>query len=52
MGKVNSVNVNGDTYSTEIISMGMQEMWHDPVGFATKDPDYFDFIIDLLRGLL
>lgn len=37
-------------YSTEIISMGVEHMYSEPVEFATKDPQYFDFIYDLMRG--
>lgn len=40
---------DGQIYATEIISMGMQYMWKDPVKFAEEDPDYFDFMIDILR---
>ena len=36
--------------ATEIISMGMEEMWSDPAGFAVADPEYFDFMYNLLRG--
>jgi hypothetical protein len=40
----------GERYATEIISMGMEYMWDDPVRLATEDPDYFDFIFEVLRG--
>jgi len=36
--------------NTEIISMGLEEFWADPLKFASEDPEYFDFIYDLLRG--
>lgn len=36
--------------STEIVSMGMEYMYADPIGFATQDPDHFNFIHGLLRG--
>ena len=36
--------------NSEILSMGMEMMYTDPVGFAKKDPDYFAFIYDTLRG--
>jgi len=32
--------------ATEIISMGLEEIWVDPAGFAETDPDYFDFIYE------
>jgi SPP1 gp7 family putative phage head morphogenesis protein len=41
---------SGNITATEIISAGMEYMWSDPVSFARKDPDYFDFLIDVLRG--
>lgn len=36
--------------SSEILSMGMQYMYEDPVKFAKEDPDMFKFIFNLLRG--
>jgi len=36
--------------ATEIVSMGMEYYWDDPRTFAREDPEYFDFIFDLLRG--
>jgi hypothetical protein len=36
--------------STEVISMGLEKMWSDPVGFAVKDPEYFQFMISVLRS--
>jgi hypothetical protein len=36
--------------NTEIISMGLEQFWADPLKFAQADPEYFDFIYDLLRG--
>lgn len=36
--------------ATEIISMGLQWMYEDAVGFARQDPEYFDFITKLIRG--
>jgi len=36
--------------ATEIVSMGLEKMWEDPARFAKKDPDYFDFMYNLLRG--
>ena len=41
----------GEKRSTEIVSMGMERMYVDPIDFARTDPDYFDFIYDLLRGM-
>ena len=36
--------------NSEILSMGMETMYDDPVGFAKKDPEYFAFMYDTLRG--
>lgn len=38
--------------ATEVISMGLQYMAEDPVAFAREDPDMFDFIYYLMRGLI
>jgi hypothetical protein len=43
-------NKAGERYATEILSMGLEYMYADPVTLATKDPDYFDFIFNLVRG--
>ena len=32
--------------ATEIISMGLEQMYWDPVKFMTDDPEFFDFIWD------
>lgn len=37
---------------TEIISMGVEELYRDPVGFAQRDPEYFKFIVGILRGVI
>lgn len=36
--------------ASEVLSMGIQHLFEDPLGFAQKDPDHFEFIIDVLRG--
>lgn len=42
--------VNWDTVSgSEVISMGVQYLYDDPVKFAKDDPDFFDFMFDVLR---
>lgn len=38
-----------ERYATEVVSMGLEHMYHDPIGFAQKDPDHFAFIYSLLR---
>jgi len=37
-------------HATEIISMGVEYMYVKPIEFATKDPEYFDFMYNLMRG--
>ena len=42
---------DAEVYSTEVVSMGAQWLWENPVAFAATDPDYFDFIWDtVVRG--
>jgi uncharacterized protein YcfJ len=36
--------------STELLSMGIQYMYNDPIKFAREDPEYFDLIHDVLKG--
>jgi hypothetical protein len=37
--------------ATEILSMGLETLYRDPVGLAMKDPEFFDFLIGFLRGV-
>ena len=37
-------------HASEIITMGLQHMYDDPIGFATNDPDHLEFMLTLLRG--
>lgn len=37
---------------SEITAMGLQMLYEDPVKFAENDPEYFKFIVGLLRGAL
>ena len=37
---------------TEIVSMGVQNIYEDPIGFAKKDPEYCAFILGVLDGSL
>lgn len=39
-----------DFHATEILSMGIERLYRNPLGFAREDPEYFKFIFDLLRG--
>lgn len=36
--------------ATEIISMGIEQMWENPGKFSKTDPEYFDFIYATLEG--
>ena len=33
-------------YATEVVSVGLEEMFRDPLGFALKDPEHFSFIYE------
>lgn len=44
------IGKNNTSKSTEILSMGLQYMYQDPIRFAREDPDMFDFIYNLVRG--
>jgi hypothetical protein len=39
-----------DSGHTEILSMGIQKLYEDPVEFADKDPEYCSFILGILDG--
>jgi hypothetical protein len=45
----------GKTYTgrtdTEILSMGMTMLFKNPLLLAKRDPEYFDVIMSVLRGL-
>jgi SPP1 gp7 family putative phage head morphogenesis protein len=34
--------------ATELVAMGVERLYADPVGFARQDADYFEFILDVL----
>ncbi len=34
---------------TEILSIGLERLFRDPYDFAKKDPEYFDFVVSVLR---
>jgi len=36
--------------ASEVLSMGLELLYDDPVGFAQRDPEFFDFVVGLLRG--
>ncbi len=35
---------------TEVVSMGLENLYVDPVKMAKENPDYFDFLINVLAG--
>lgn len=35
---------------TEILAMGIEQLYRDPAGFAAKDPEYFQFVVSVLDG--
>jgi len=47
MGKV--YERDGKIYATEIVSMGLELLYADPVMLAKNDPEYFRFIVTLGR---
>lgn len=46
-------NYMGKVYkgATEVLSMGLEYIYNDPMKLMTKDPGMFDFIIDIIRGI-
>jgi len=36
--------------STEIVSMGLELMYKDPYHFAVTDPEYFTFMLEVMKG--
>lgn len=36
--------------ATEIMSMGLENLYLDPVNFAKRDPEYFNFVSAVMRG--
>lgn len=51
-GSVRSAEYAGKYYpdATEVLTMGVEQLYKDPKGFATKDPEYFKFVVGTLRG--
>jgi hypothetical protein len=38
--------------ATEVLSMGLEKLYNDPVDFAKKDPEFFKFILGISDGSL
>lgn len=36
--------------ATEILSMGLELLYDDPVGFAKRDPEYFNLVVGIMHG--
>jgi len=49
-GKVYYVSATDHYRSTEIISMGLEQLYEDAVGFARRDPDHYTFMMGLITG--
>lgn len=43
-------NFDGTIRATEVVSMGVERYYSEPLEFAEDDPEYFDFIFKLVRG--
>jgi hypothetical protein len=41
----------GDRYATEILSMGLDHLYNKTALLARQDPEMFDFIYNVVRGL-
>ncbi len=35
---------------TEILSMGLEQIFEDAVGFSKNDPEYFNFVLDIIQN--
>ncbi len=46
------VEKDGDRYATEILSMGFERILEKPLQFMQEDPEYFSFVLLLLRGAI
>jgi len=47
-GKIYGASADSAPY-TEVLTMGLERMYSDPAKFAKDDPDYFQFILKVLR---
>jgi SPP1 gp7 family putative phage head morphogenesis protein len=48
IGKVKQLP-GGDEEGPEVLSMGLELIYNSPVDVARRDPDFFDFIMEVLR---
>ena len=40
-----------DIRATEILSMGAEKLYNDPIKFAQEEPDFFKFMINAAKGV-
>ena len=40
-----------DIYCTELVSMGIEMLYRDPVRLAREDPEYFEWIVNIVKGV-
>ncbi len=43
--------LRGQLFATEILSMGLEELFKNAADFAEEDSEYFDFVIECLKDL-
>lgn len=41
----------GKMDASEVLSMGVEEIYANPIGMMMRDPDFFDHIVDRMRGI-
>ena len=49
-GKIYNPDNNSNLIGTEILSMGLEMMVSNPLEFAIKDPDYFEFVYNVMNN--
>jgi hypothetical protein len=42
----------GWSRETEVVSMGIEQLYRDPIKFAENDPEYFHLMIGALQGMI
>lgn len=49
--KSSYAKIGGKEYkASEVLTMGLEEMYRDPIGFARTDPQYFELMLAVMRG--
>jgi hypothetical protein len=38
--------------STEVLSMGLQHLYEDAIGFAKESPEHFNYTVAMMQGLI